>query len=107
MVYEIYLHRTYQQPVLFFTLHDLPVGEQVNDIDSVFRYLVPENRKVELRSVTPLGALSLSVSLVDSVSCCNLTFPSLIPSRTTQLGVFIHARPKKLWSHSIVRLEIS
>jgi len=59
VVYEIHLHQTYQQPALFFTLHDLPMGEQVNDIDSVFRYLVPEDRKDELRGITPLGALSL------------------------------------------------
>jgi ubiquitin-like-conjugating enzyme ATG10 len=63
VIYEIHLHRTYRQPALFFTLHDLPVGEKVNDLDSVFRYLVPEDRKDELRSITPSGALSLAVSL--------------------------------------------
>lgn len=49
-------------PALWFTLHDLPNGESPLDIDSVYRYLVPEQYKSQLRAVGVTGGISAAVS---------------------------------------------
>ena len=66
--YEIHLHPTYQLPTLWFTLHDLPNGESPLDIDSVYRYLVPEQYKSQLRAVGVTGGISAAVSHLCSKS---------------------------------------
>jgi hypothetical protein len=69
--YEIHLHPTYQAPCLWFSLHDLPAGEQEQalHIDTVFRRLVPEQFKAGLRaSVGGIGGISVDVRLSPSPS---------------------------------------
>ncbi|KAH8602713.1 autophagy-related protein-like protein Atg10 [Bisporella sp. PMI_857] len=58
VTYEIHLHPTYSMPTLWFTLHDLPMGEPTFDLDSVYRYLVPSEYKSQLRTVGMTGGLS-------------------------------------------------
>ncbi|KAG0650628.1 Ubiquitin-conjugating enzyme ATG10 [Hyphodiscus hymeniophilus] len=58
VTYEIHLHATYRLPTLWFTLHDIPNGEPSLDIDSVYRYLVPEQYKSQLREVGVTGGIS-------------------------------------------------
>ncbi|PBP28217.1 hypothetical protein BUE80_DR000733 [Diplocarpon rosae] len=58
VIYEIHLHPTYSMPTLWFTLHDLPIGEQVFDLDSVYRYLVPSTYKRKLRAAGITGGIS-------------------------------------------------
>jgi hypothetical protein len=65
VIYEIHLHPTYQVPTLWFTLHDLPNGESSLDIDSVYRYLVPEQYKSQLRGMGVTGGISATVSNPD------------------------------------------
>lgn len=48
-------------PTLWFTLYDLPMGEPTFDLDSVFRYLVPEEYKSQLRGAGITGGLSAAV----------------------------------------------
>ncbi|KAI0430949.1 hypothetical protein F5Y09DRAFT_211030 [Xylaria sp. FL1042] len=60
VVYEIHLHPTYQAPCLWFTLHNLPIDESPLDIDSVFRHLVPDAFKNNLRaSQGGIGGISI------------------------------------------------
>ncbi|KAA8576581.1 hypothetical protein EYC84_006682 [Monilinia fructicola] len=56
--YEIHLHPTYRMPTLWFTLHDLPMGEPTFDINSVYRHLVPEEYKSQLRAIGVMGGIS-------------------------------------------------
>jgi ubiquitin-like-conjugating enzyme ATG10 len=58
VTYEIHLHPTYQVPTLWFTLHDLPNGESPLDVDSLYRYLVPEQHKSHLRARGVMGGIS-------------------------------------------------
>ncbi|KAM3066858.1 hypothetical protein ACMFMG_007004 [Clarireedia jacksonii] len=58
VVYEIHLHPTYRVPTLWFTLHDLPMNEPAFDLNSVYRYLVPEEYKSQLRAVGVMGGIS-------------------------------------------------
>ncbi len=62
VTYEIHLHPTYALPTLWFTLHDLPNGENAFDLDAVYRYLVPEEYKNRLRQVGIMGGISAAVS---------------------------------------------
>ncbi|KAL2168484.1 hypothetical protein VTG60DRAFT_7220 [Thermothelomyces hinnuleus] len=58
--YEIILHPTYQVPCLWFNLQDLPADEDPLNIDTVFRWLVPDEYKAPLRaSVGRIGGISL------------------------------------------------
>ncbi|KAI0815659.1 hypothetical protein GGR55DRAFT_356058 [Xylaria sp. FL0064] len=60
VVYEVHLHPTYQIPCLWFTLHNLPIDESPLDIDSVFRHLVPDSFKDNLRaSQGGIGGISM------------------------------------------------
>ncbi|KAL2180358.1 uncharacterized protein P884DRAFT_78067 [Thermothelomyces heterothallicus CBS 202.75] len=60
--YEIILHPTYQVPCLWFNLQDLPADEDPLNIDTVFRWLVPDEYKAPLRaSVGRIGGISLDV----------------------------------------------
>ena len=61
VTYEIHLHPTYKLPTLWFTLHDLQNAESPLDIDSVYRYLVPEQYKSQLRAVGVIGGISAAV----------------------------------------------
>lgn len=61
--YEIHLHPTYRTPVLWFHLHNLPNDARSFDIESVYRYLVPDVLKAELRSVGVIGGISADVRL--------------------------------------------
>ncbi|KAK4105853.1 hypothetical protein N658DRAFT_416098 [Parathielavia hyrcaniae] len=70
--YEIHLHPTYQAPCLWFSLHDLPAGEQEQalHIDTVFRRLVPEQFKAGLRgSVGGIGGISVDHHPVTGIPC--------------------------------------
>ncbi|EPE35511.1 hypothetical protein GLAREA_11210 [Glarea lozoyensis ATCC 20868] len=58
VTYEIHLHPTYRMPTLWFTLHDLPMGDPTFDLESVFRYLVPEEQKSRLREAGITGGIS-------------------------------------------------
>ncbi|CAL3964267.1 hypothetical protein PZA11_001667 [Diplocarpon coronariae] len=58
VTYEIHLHPTYRMPTLWFTLHDLPMGEPVFDLDSVYRYLVPSTYQNKLRAAGIAGGIS-------------------------------------------------
>jgi hypothetical protein len=49
-------------PTLWFTLHDLPMGDPTFDLESVFRYLVPEEEKSRLREAGITGGISAAVS---------------------------------------------
>lgn len=61
VVYEIYLHPTYQTPVLWFALHDLPPCDSAFDIEIVYRYLVPDQYKNHLRTIGVIGGISAAV----------------------------------------------
>jgi ubiquitin-like-conjugating enzyme ATG10 len=58
--YEIYLHPIYQLPCLWFDLHDLPMGESPLDLDSVYRYLVPDQEKTRMRGLGVQGGISMA-----------------------------------------------
>ncbi|KAB8302696.1 hypothetical protein EYC80_006058 [Monilinia laxa] len=58
VTYEIHLHPTYRMPTLWFSLHDLPMGEPAFDINSVYRHLVPEEYKSQLRAIGVMGGIS-------------------------------------------------
>ncbi|KAH8815021.1 hypothetical protein F5884DRAFT_160420 [Xylogone sp. PMI_703] len=58
VIYEIHIHPTYQVPTLWFTLHDLPMHEPAFDLDSVYRYLVPQEYKSRLRAAGFTGGIS-------------------------------------------------
>jgi len=61
-MYEVHLHPTYRVPTLWFTLHDLPMGEATFNIESVYRYLVPDDLKDQMRAVGIIGGISAAVS---------------------------------------------
>jgi ubiquitin-like-conjugating enzyme ATG10 len=69
VVYEIHLHPTYQVPTLWFSLHDLPMGEPIFDLESVYRYLVPDEFKSRLRGAGITGGLSAAVSMSYDFIC--------------------------------------
>jgi ubiquitin-like-conjugating enzyme ATG10 len=50
-------------PTLWFTLHDLPMNEPAFDLNSVYRYLVPEEYRSQLRAVGVMGGISAAVSI--------------------------------------------
>ncbi|CAI7652151.1 unnamed protein product [Penicillium manginii] len=57
--YEILLSPTYQVPVLYFVLHwddQGPIG-----LDAVYRYLVPEPYRKQLKNVGVMGGISFGV----------------------------------------------
>ncbi|KAG9236327.1 hypothetical protein BJ875DRAFT_234692 [Amylocarpus encephaloides] len=58
VTYEIHLHPTYRLPTLWFTLNDLPMGDPAFDLDSVYRYLVLDEYKSQLRSIGVTGGIS-------------------------------------------------
>lgn len=58
VTYEIHLHPTYAVPTLWFSLHDLPMGENAFDLDAVYRYLVPDGHKSSLRAAGITGGIS-------------------------------------------------
>ncbi|KAE9381395.1 hypothetical protein N431DRAFT_476228 [Stipitochalara longipes BDJ] len=58
VTYEIHLHPSYSMPTLWFTLHDLPMGESSFNIDAVYRYLVPQEYKNRLRTAGVMGGIS-------------------------------------------------
>lgn len=51
-------------PTLWFTLHDLSIESPPFDLDSIYRYVVPEEYKSKLRSVGVMGGISAAVSSV-------------------------------------------
>uniref|UniRef100_A0A8H7TNX0 Ubiquitin-like-conjugating enzyme ATG10 n=1 Tax=Bionectria ochroleuca TaxID=29856 RepID=A0A8H7TNX0_BIOOC len=57
--YEIHLHPTYRMPCLWFQIQGLDTGESQYDLDTVFRYLVPEQYKEGLRRYGGIGGISL------------------------------------------------
>ncbi|CAJ2513349.1 Uu.00g014680.m01.CDS01 [Anthostomella pinea] len=59
VVYEIHLHPTYQAPCLWFSLHNLPFGQSAMDIETVFRWLVPNQFENALRGQGPIGGISI------------------------------------------------
>ena len=72
VTYEVHLHPTYRVPTLWFTLHDLPMGEASFDIEVVYRYLVPTDLKDQMRAVGVIGGISAAVGdLILLVRCLN------------------------------------
>ncbi|KAL5345573.1 hypothetical protein ACLOAV_009326 [Pseudogymnoascus australis] len=67
--YEIHLHPTYRTPVLWFHLHNLPNDARSFDIESVYRYLVPDVLKAELRSVGVIGGISADHHPITDLPC--------------------------------------
>ncbi|OBT90123.1 hypothetical protein VE02_00892 [Pseudogymnoascus sp. 03VT05] len=67
--YEIHLHPTYRTPVLWFHLHNLPNDARAFDIESVYRYLVPDILKDELRSVGVIGGISADHHPITDLPC--------------------------------------
>lgn len=62
--YEILLSPTYQVPVLYFVLHwdnQGPIG-----LDAVYRYLVPEPYRKQLKNVGVMGGISFGVGGIPS-----------------------------------------
>lgn len=62
--YEILLSPTYQVPVLYFVLHwdnQGPIG-----LDAVYRYLVPESYRKQLKNVGVMGGISFGVGGISS-----------------------------------------
>jgi ubiquitin-like-conjugating enzyme ATG10 len=61
VLYTVILSPSYQVPVLYLKLHNLPVsGPQ--GIDAVYHYLVPEQLKDGLRGTGVLGGVTMTVS---------------------------------------------
>ncbi|KAI0998536.1 hypothetical protein K3495_g9660 [Podosphaera aphanis] len=58
VTYEIHLHPTYRVPTLWFTLHGLRRPEQLPNLESVYRYLVPPQDQGKLMSAGITGGLS-------------------------------------------------
>lgn len=69
VTYEVHLHPTYRVPSLWFTLHDLPMGEASFDIEAVYRNLVPADLKDQMRAVGVVGGISAAVC--DLPMACN------------------------------------
>ncbi|KAG9248316.1 hypothetical protein BJ878DRAFT_54001 [Calycina marina] len=67
VTYEIHLHPTYRTPTLWFTLHDLPMGEPTFNLDSVYRYLVPPEYKSGLRAAGITGGISAALNPVTDI----------------------------------------
>jgi hypothetical protein len=109
VTYEIHLHPTYSIPTLWFTLHDLPMGEPTFDLDSVYRYLVPDEFKSRLRGTGATGGISAAVSdcqLIHGIPNVGNTFGSRIHLRTFHHSLSIHVRPKRPWRTSTAQLPI-
>lgn len=51
-------------PCLWFQIQGLDTGESQYDLDTVFRYLVPEQYKEGLRRYGGIGGISLDVSKI-------------------------------------------
>ncbi|OTA51943.1 hypothetical protein K449DRAFT_392138 [Hypoxylon sp. EC38] len=66
--YEIHHHPTYRAPCLWFSLHSLPADEPAFDIDTIFRRLVPDQFKGQLRQMGPIGGISIDVSKASVLS---------------------------------------
>ena len=61
------LHSTiYGVPVLYFFLHNIPYL-MARNIDTVYQKLVPKQLRSELRSVSVLGGISMTVSNLTSL----------------------------------------
>ncbi|QSZ30126.1 hypothetical protein DSL72_004646 [Monilinia vaccinii-corymbosi] len=67
VIYEIHLHPTYRIPTLWFTLHDLSMDEPAFDINSVYRHLVPEEYKTQLRAIGVVGGISAALHPITDV----------------------------------------
>jgi len=50
-------------PCLWFNLHGLPPDQPAFNLDTVFRYLVPDQFKDALRGTGPIGGISGDVSV--------------------------------------------
>jgi hypothetical protein len=99
VTYEIHLHPIYNMPTLWFTLHDLPMGESTFDLESVYRYLVPDEFKGRLRAMGVTGGISAAVSIISLVVTSYqlvTTFDSCILLQRFHLSLFIRVRLKKL-----------
>ena len=59
--YDIVLSPTYQVPALYFTLRWTNHQDPVVGIDGVYRYLVPEQYRKQLKSVGIMGGISFDV----------------------------------------------
>lgn len=79
------------------------------DIDSVYRYLVPDFLKAELRNVGVMGGVSADVRIIPippppSPSLlergemgCRLIHNSIIHSQVYRLSSYTHVALRKLW----------
>jgi hypothetical protein len=74
------------------------MGEPAFDINSVYRYLVPEEYKSQLRAIGVIGGISAAVS---AASFALKEYSNQVPSRTLSLICrpfsFIRAKPKRQW----------
>src|ERR1700733_2207549 len=58
--FSILLSPTYQVPVLWFTIHEVPLHGP-SGLDAVYQYLVPDLQKSGIRQVGILGGISMAV----------------------------------------------
>jgi ubiquitin-like-conjugating enzyme ATG10 len=89
VTFEVHLHEIYRMPTLWFALHDLPMGEPPFDLDSVYRYLVPDEYKSGLRAVGVTGGISAAVSFINLYRCIAKTIHKPHPI-TDVPSFFIH-----------------
>lgn len=101
VIYQIHLHPTYNVPTLWFTMYDLPMGEPAFDLDSVYRYLVPDEFKGRLRAAGIMGGLS---GAVRGYPCCDryhlillIVLNSRTHSQMSPPSLFIPVRLKRAW----------
>lgn len=58
--FSVTLSPTYQVPVLWFILRQLP-SDGPTGIDAVYHYLVPDTQQAGLRQVGVMGGISMAV----------------------------------------------
>lgn len=62
--FQVHYHQTYQVPVLYFFLRDMPGCRQI--IDQVYQYVVDDQWKSTVREVGVIGGISQTVSFAVS-----------------------------------------
>lgn len=62
VVYSILLSPVYRVPVLYFSLHNLPVGSDLS-AERIHELIVPPQLSAQIRSVGVIGGISMTVSI--------------------------------------------
>lgn len=91
ILYEIHLHPTYRVPTLWFSLTHFPEGEEPFNIDTIYKYLVPEHDFKKIRVSGSGVHISLAVGLLSKITpiSVNLTELSNILSLMPRRGLSI------------------